>query len=106
VKEMNQIPGIQAQFDAISDEDMEMMNRINSYSAEVLGDIDPQKTRISVQIEALRPIMQEIADEKKVPIEDIFIKYMDLASIIAAKKDAKLKEDLDAAGFSDFTKMR
>lgn len=103
---MNQIPGIQAQFDAISDEDMEMMNRINSYSAEVLGDIDPQKTRISVQIEALRPIMQEIADEKKVPIEDIFIKYMDLASIIAAKKDAKLKEDLDAAGFSDFTKMR
>lgn len=103
---MNQTPGIQAQFDAISNKDMEMMNRINAYSAEVLGDIDPQKTRISVQIEALRPIMQEIADEKKVPIEDIFIKYMDLASIIAAKKDAKLKEDLDAAGFSDFTKMR
>ena len=103
---MNQIPNIQAQYDTISDEDKMMMDRINAYSAEVLGDIDPQKTRISVQIEALRPIMQEIADEKKVPIEDIFIKYMDLASIIAAKKDAKLKEDLDAAGFSDFTKMR
>lgn len=102
---MNQIPNIQAQFNAISDEDKIMMDRINSYSAEVLDDIDPQKTPISVQIEALRPIMQEIAKEKNVSVEDIFIKYMDLASIIAAKKDAKLKADLNDAGLTDFTRM-
>ena len=94
---MNQIPNIQAQFDAISEEDKIMMDRINAYSLEVLGDIDPQKTRISVQIEALRPIMQEIADEKKVPIEDIFIKYMDLATEHAIKYQAEMNEQFKEA---------
>jgi len=49
--------------------------------------------------------MQEIAEEKGVSLEDIFIKYMDLASIVSAKQDALLKEDFEESGLTDFTKM-
>lgn len=80
-------------FDFLSEEDKEMLTRISAYSARVLGEVEPQEVRISQQLEALRPVMQEIADEKKIPLEDIFIKYMDLASLVLAKKDQKFKED-------------
>ena len=92
------------QFDALSEEEKDMLTRINAYSEQVLGDIDPQKTRISFQLDKLRPVMQEIA-EKGMALEDVFIKYMDLASIVSAKKDAMLKEDLDEQGLVDFTKF-
>ena len=65
------------QFESISSEDKAMLDRINAYAEQVLGDIDPQKTRISFQLDKLKPIMQEIADEKGMKLEDIFIKYMD-----------------------------
>ncbi|NBH24376.1 hypothetical protein D3Z60_00890 [Lachnospiraceae bacterium] len=92
------------QFDALNEEERDMLIRINAYSEQVLGDIDPQKTRISFQLDKLKPIMQEIADEKSMALEDVFIKYMDLASIVSAKQDAMLKEDLDEQGLVDFTK--
>lgn len=82
-----------------------MLARINAYSENVLGDIDPQKTRVSFQLDKLKPIMQEIADEKGLSLEDVFIKYMDLASIVSARQDAKLKEDLDEQGLVDFTEF-
>lgn len=93
------------QFDALNEEERDMLTRINAYSEQVLGDIDPQKTRISFQLDKLKPIMQEIADEKGMTLEDVFIKYMDLASIVSAKQDAMLKEDLDEQGLVDFTKF-
>ncbi len=80
-----------------------MLARINAYAEQVLGDIDPQKTRISYQLDKLRPIMQEIADEKGISLEDVFIKYMDISSVVLAKQDAMLKEDLDDMGLTDFT---
>lgn len=61
-------------------EDRALLNRINAFADNVLHDIDPQKTRISFQLEKLKPIMEEIAAETNSSIEDIFIKYMDLAS--------------------------
>ena len=82
-------------YSSLSEEDKEMLSRINAYAEKVLGDIDPQKTRISFQLDQLKPVMQEIADEKKMSLEDVFIKYMDLASIVSAKQDAMLKEDLE-----------
>ena len=82
-------------YESLSEEDKEILSRINAYSEKVLGDIDPQKTRISFQLDKLKPIMQEIAEEKKLSVEDVFIKYMDLASIVSAKQDAKLKADLE-----------
>ena len=83
-------------YEAISNEDdRAMLDRINTYAEQVLGDIDPQKTRIPFQLDKLKPVMQEIADEKGVSLEDIFIKYMDLASVVSARQDALLKEDLN-----------
>lgn len=75
-------------------EQHEMLKRINEYAEEVMPDIDPQKTPISFQLEKLKPIMQTIADEKGVEINDIFIEYMDLASEAALDMENKLQESL------------
>ena len=89
---------------SLSREDLQMLDRINAYAEKVLGDIDPQKTRISYQLEKLKPVMEEIAAEKGLALEDIFIKYMDLASIVSAKENAMLKEELTENGLEDFTR--
>lgn len=91
-------------YDSMNEEDKEMLSRINAYAEKVLGDIDPQKTRISFQLDQLKPVMQEIAAEKNMSMEDVFIKYMDLASIVSAKQDAMLKEDLEE-NLVDFTEF-
>ncbi len=89
---------------SLSREELKMLDRINAYAEKVLGDIDPQKTRISYQLEKLKPVMEEIAAEKGLALEDIFIKYMDLASIVSAKENAMLKEELTENGLEDFTR--
>lgn len=70
-----------------------MLNRINQYAEEVMGDLDPQKTPVSVQLEKLKPIMETIAAEQGRPLEDIFIEYMDLASEFSVKNAQQFKED-------------
>ena len=77
----------------MTQEDKEMLDKINAYAEDVLADIDPQKTRISIQLEKLKPVMEEISKEKNIAIEDVFIKYMDLASEASLKKDADFKEE-------------
>ena len=77
----------------MTQDDQVMLDKINDYANEVLADIDPQKTRISIQLEKLKPVMEEIAKEKNMSVEDIFIKYMDLASEVSLKKDADFKEE-------------
>lgn len=89
-------------FDFLSDDDKELLNRITAYSEEVLQDIDPEKVRISEQIDKLKPVMEEIAKERNIALEDVFIKYMDLASVVAAKKDRKFKADFQDFGIVDF----
>ena len=89
---------------SLSREELQMLDRINAYAEKVLGDIDPQKTRISYQLEKLKPVMEEIAAEKGLALEDIFIKDMDLASIVSAKENAMLKEELTENGLEDFTR--
>ena len=64
----------------MTSENRKIWERISAYAEEVLKDIDPQKTQVSVQLDALRPIMEEIAAEENKSLEDIFILYMDLAS--------------------------
>ncbi len=85
--------------------DNEILARINAYSEEVLKDIDPQKTQVSIQLDKLKPIMQEIADEMNVPIEDIFIKYMDLASLQKVQMEDKFKQTMIDAGVTDLGKL-
>lgn len=85
-------------------EDREFLNRINDYANEVLGDIDPQKTQVSAQLQKLRPIMQTLAMEMQMPVEDIFIKYMDLASEAGVEREKELQADL-AEGPATFSGM-
>ena len=83
----------------------EILDRINVYAEKALADIDPQKTRISFQLEALKPVMQEIADEKGVSVEDIFILYMDLASEASVEAENQLQATLDENEGADFSKI-
>ena len=77
------------------------LNRINQYSESVLGDIDPQKVQVSVQLEKLRPIMEEIAKETGSTLEDVFIKYMDLQSEATVLSNAKLQAELQDLNAGD-----
>ena len=75
--------------------DIEILERINKYAEEKLGDIDPQKTQVSKQLSVLMPKLQEIADELGIPLEDMFIKYMDLQSEASLMNEMKLREQLE-----------
>lgn len=81
----------------MTQEDKEMLDKINDYANEVLADIDPQKTRISFQLDKLKPVMEEIAKDKNMKVEDVFIKYMDLASEASLQRQNDFQEE-----FKDF----
>ena len=75
----------------MTSEERKMLDRINEYADKVLCNIDPQKTQVSFQLQKLRPIMDEIAAEQKLPVEDIFIKYLDLASEYSMESERKFQ---------------
>lgn len=77
----------------MTDQDRVIITRINEYAEKVLADIDPTKTQVSVQLERLRPILVQIAKEENISLEDMFIKYMDLASEFAIEQSNQFKED-------------
>lgn len=83
----------------MTEQDAAMLTRINKYAEEVLSDIDPQKTRISYQLEKLRPIMEELSKEMNQPIEDIFIHYMDLASEASVIRQTDMESSSDTIDF-------
>jgi len=87
----------------MTEENAKILQRINAYAEVVLADIDPQKTPVSQQLETLRPIMQEIADEKGMDIMDMFILYMDLATEAGVIAEQKFQEDINdgSASFSN-----
>lgn len=74
-------------------EDREFLGKIIAYADEVMGDVDPEKVRISEQLDKLRPVLQELAMIYKMPVEDVFIKYMDLATEAALEKNKKFEDD-------------
>lgn len=78
----------------MTEENREILNRINSYAESVMGDIDPQKVLVSEQLSKLRPIMETIAAEKGMSLEDLFILYMDLQSEASCATEAKLRDSL------------
>lgn len=85
----------------MTDEQRQLLNRINKYAENVLGEIDPQKVQVSLQLEKLKPVMQEIADEKGMSLTDVFILYMDLQSEASCATEAKLAEDLKDLNLGD-----
>lgn len=74
-------------------EDRAMLTRIMEYADQVMPDVDPEKVRISEQIDKLRPVLQQIAMENSMKVEDVFIKYMDLATENAVDYENKMKAD-------------
>ena len=86
-------------------ENKKILDRIKAYAETALADIDPQKTRISFQLEALKPVMEEIAAEKGVSVEDIFILYMDLASEASVEAENQLQATLDEDEAADFSRI-
>lgn len=78
----------------MTDENRKILERINTYAENTLGEIDPQKVQVSVQLEQLKPVLKEIADEKGISLEDMFILYMDLQSEASCATNQKLKDSL------------
>ena len=78
----------------MTEKDKQFLHRINAYANEHLDDIVPQKTPVSAQLERLKPVMIEIAEEESVSLEDVFIRYMDLASEAAVAREKAFQEGL------------
>ena len=78
----------------MTDENRKLLEHINAYAENVLGEIDPQKIQVSVQLEKLKPVMEEIAAERNMSLEDVFILYMDLQSEASCATNQKLKDSL------------
>ena len=78
-------------------EDRVFLNTIMEYAEEVMPDIDPQKVRVSEQIDKLRPVLQELAMKHQMPVEEVFIKYMDLATEHAIQYQADMNEQFKDA---------
>lgn len=78
----------------MTDENRKLLERIHAYAEDTLGEIDPQKVPVSVQLEKLKPVMEEIALEKNMSLEDLFILYMDLQSEASCATNQKLKDSL------------
>ena len=66
----------------MTDENRKILEKINAFAETVLGNIDPQKVQVSEQIAKLRPILEEIAKEKNISLEDMFILYMYIGGYI------------------------
>lgn len=79
---------------ALSQEDKIFLDRITAYANQAMPDLDPQKTQVSVQLDRMMPIFETIAREQHKPVEDIFIRYMDLANEAFVASNDKLKEAL------------
>ncbi len=77
----------------MTDDNRAFLQRINEYAEEVLGDIDPQKTQVSIQLDKLKPLMEQIAKEEQTTVEDVFIRYMDVASDFAVLNEQDFQSD-------------
>ncbi|MBE5871126.1 MAG: hypothetical protein E7294_07700 [Lachnospiraceae bacterium] len=90
----------------MTNEDKLFLDRITEFSNKVMKDInpDPRVTPISEQIEYLRPIMEEIAGETGSSLEDVFIRYMDLASEASVARSNEFDNDFADFGTIDFAK--
>lgn len=71
-----------------------MVEEIQVYADEVLKDVDRQQVPVSVQIEALRPKMQEMAEKYGIELTDVFIMYMDGISEIQAEKEQEFQKKI------------
>lgn len=72
-----------------------MVEEIQVYADEVLKDVDREKVQISVQIDMLRPKMEEMSKKYNIDITDVFIMYMDGISEVQAEKEQEFQKKLN-----------
>lgn len=78
----------------MNQDEIKILNQINEYADQVLKGMDLEKTPISVQLDMLKPAMEQIAREKNLSLEEVFILYMDLNLKTQKENEEKLKEKL------------
>ncbi len=78
----------------MENEEKYIYDKITAYADEVIAGIDPQKVQISFQLEKLKPMMIELAEELKTTPEDIFIRYMDTASQVSVDNERKFQSTM------------
>ena len=78
----------------MTEKDKAFLNRINAYANETLGDIEPQKTPVSAQLARIKPVMAMIAEEESISLEEVFVRYMDLASEEAVAREQMFQDGL------------
>ena len=80
---------------ALTEKDRLFLEQVTRYAQEAMPGQDPRNIRVCVQLDQMMPVFQEIAAKEGVSIEDIFIRYMDLASEAMAAAEEKLKKLLE-----------
>lgn len=77
----------------MTSQDRDFLREITAYAEEVMGDTDPEKVKISEQLVQLQPILQKLAMIHQTTVEEIWIKYMDLATEAAVEKNNRFNDD-------------
>lgn len=80
---------------ALTEKDRLFLEQVTRYAQEAMPGQDPRNIRVCAQLDQMMPVFQEIAAKEGVSIEDIFIRYMDLASEAMAADEEKLKKLLE-----------
>lgn len=80
---------------ALTEKDRLFLEQVTRYAQEAMPGQDPRNIRVCVQLDQMMPVFQKIAAKEGVSIEDIFIRYMDLASEAMAADEEKLKKLLE-----------
>lgn len=78
----------------MTQEDKVFFKRVTTYAEKHYKDLDPKKTKSSVQLDKLMPVFQEIANESGQSVEDVLVRYMDLSMEAAATKAGKNTTDI------------
>lgn len=79
-------------------EEREFLKRINDYANQINNKMDPSKVQLGSDLDKLKPIMEEIAKEQHISLEDVFIRYMDLSTQLSAKKERVSRNVMDGMG--------
>lgn len=74
-------------------EKLKIAERINLYADEKLKDVDRKAVPISIQLDLLKPVMEEIAAEYDKSVSDIFVLYMDTNTELLTEEAEKNKEN-------------
>lgn len=74
-------------------EKIKITERINEFADKVLKDVDRKSTPISQQLDALKPIMEEIGQEYRMSLSDVFVLYMDMNSELSAQEAEDSTDD-------------